>query len=159
MNQTRIQLDPGATMPTRAHESDVGYDVTACKVEYCNCMDETAGDDDKVYSVKIDTGIHVTPPAGYHFELMANSRLAKTGFYIPNGLGLIDPGYTGSIRMVLRGYEHLECVQTMFAPGKVCGQLVLRKTHSTVFVQVDKLQETQRGNGGFGSTEKKGDQA
>lgn len=158
---TLVELDAGATMPRRAHADDVGYDVTACSVEYedyCGSpMDREDGEN--VHRVVIDTGVHVRPPRGYHFELLANSRLAKLGYCIPNGVGLIDPGFTGAMKMLLLGVNPLprHDVERVFAPGKVCGQLVLRKTHGTEFRQVEKLPETERGNGGFGSTAKGGE--
>lgn len=158
---TLVELDDGATMPRRAHADDVGYDVTACNVDYhdyCGSpMDREDGEN--VHRVVIDTGVHVRPPRGYHFELLANSRLAKLGYCIPNGVGLIDPGFTGAMKMVLLGVNPLPLydVKRVFAPGKVCGQLVLRKTHGTEFRQVEKLPETERGDGGFGSTAKGGE--
>lgn len=165
----KIQLDPGATIPTRAHETDVGYDVTALETiavgpkggEYPL---DTIGElqtlflsRKRIAYIKIDTGVHVTPPAGYYFELVPNSRLAKTPFYYGHSIGIIDPDYTGSIKVILRckddGYmwKHID----KLLPGNVVGQLILRPHLSCTFRQVPHLPPTDRADGGFGSTANK----
>lgn len=162
-----IQLDPGATIPTRAHETDVGYDVKALRtVAVCHNGDEypfnTPDEINLIYLsrrsiqyLKIDTGIHISPPAGFYFELVPNSRLAKTPFHYGNSIGVIDPDYTGSIKVILKNtgsdfyiFAHADKV----LPGNVVGQLILRPMLSTTFTQVDRLQDTDRADGGFGST-------
>lgn len=164
---TLIQLDPGATIPTRAHETDVGYDVKALRtVAVCHNGDEypfnTPDEINLIYLsrrsiqyLKIDTGIHITPPAGFYFELVPNSRLAKTPFHYGNSIGVIDPDYTGSIKVILRNtgsdfyvFAHADKV----LPGNVVGQLILRPMLTTTFQQVDHLTPTDRADGGFGST-------
>lgn len=157
MNETLIQLDPGASIPTRAHEDDVGYDVKALHVSYQDEYGREQTDlEGYVYKIKIDTGIHLRPPAGYHFELLPNSRMAKSLFTMPNSIGLIDPGYTGGIKVILSALWVCTLAEAKAAitKGTVCGQLVLRKTLSTAFWLVDTLPPTERGNGGFGSTQK-----
>lgn len=159
MNETLIQLDEGASIPTRAHADDVGYDVKAVHVSYQDEYGREQTDlEGYVYKIKIDTGIHLCPPAGYHFELLPNSRLAKSLFTMPNSIGLIDPCYTGSVKVILSALWvcTLAEAKASISKGTVCGQLVLRKTHSTAFWLVDTLPATERGNGGFGSTQKGG---
>jgi dUTP pyrophosphatase len=152
MNLTaKIKLDDGATMPTRAHASDVGYDVRALTVSVAWRRDH---DKNIIWKVRIDTGVHVTPPDGYYFELVPNSRIVKGPFSYGNSIGVIDPEYTGSIKVILNceyGVTH-----DAFIPqeGDVVGQLILRKKYDVAFTQVDALDETERGEGGFGSTEK-----
>jgi deoxyuridine 5'-triphosphate nucleotidohydrolase len=174
----KIKLDEGATMPTRATSGSVGYDVTALRVRALGCFDGDAYltkenikqqcDQYKHFSVGcgglgkarlhtykliIDTGVHVQPEDGYYVELVPNSRLAKLGLIYGNSIGVIDPDYTGSIKCVLdvldtAVFEHLE----HFLPGNVVGQLIIRKKYDAGFIQVDELDETDRGDGGFGST-------
>jgi dUTP pyrophosphatase len=152
MNLTaKIKLDDGATMPTRAHVSDVGYDVRALTVETIRL-----GSKNYIYKLKIDTGVHVTPPDGYYFELVPNSRLAKSPYYYGNSIGVIDPDYTGSIKVMLNCTHALAPhMVTIPQKGDVVGQLILRKKYDVDFTQVDALDETERGEGGFGSTERK----
>ena len=152
MNLTaKIKLDDGAIMPTKAHSTDVGMDIHALEVEPI-----FAGSRNLLYKLKIDTGVHVTPPDGYYFELVPNSRLAKSPYYYGNSIGVIDPDYTGSIKVMLNCTHALAPhMATIPQKGDVVGQLILRKKYDVAFTQVDSLDETERGEGGFGSTEKK----
>ena len=167
MNTVKIKLDHGAETPAYAHHDDVGADIkslhtyvvqgdgTEHKLEtIADCLALRTKRVD-VAKIKIDTGVHATPPAGYYIELVPNSRIAKTPFMHANSIGIIDPGYTGSIRVILN------CVNSItpddlvpFLPGSVVGQLIIRKLHRATFEQVDTLDETARGEGGFGSTER-----
>lgn len=164
----KVQLDEGAAMPTRAHDTDVGYDVKALTVTVVDDVGVNYGVDDidalecfcekniTPVKVKIDTGVHIQPEPGYWVELVPNSRLAKSCFMYANSMGIIDPGYTGSMRVILNVINVEQFYPSMFniLPGKVVGQLIVREQISADFEQVDKLDETLRGDGGFGSTEK-----
>ena len=155
-----IVLDKGAHMPTRAHSSDVGYDVRATSVSYQ--LDKAFDQGGRIVRYECGTGLHICPPRGYHFELMANSRIAKMGLVIPNGIGLIDPDYTGEIKVFLvpaAGVPLRSLKEAQISRGDVVGQLVLRKTHDVDFCEISALLPTSRGNGGFGSTAKKGAKA
>lgn len=148
----KIKLDKGATMPTRAHASDVGYDLTAVDVAVAYRRN---GKENIIWKVQIDTGVHVTPPPGYYVEVVPNSRLAKTPFVFANSIGIIDPEYTGSIKIWLNADFGLTNEHLIPNPGDVVAQLIIRKKHDAIFEQVDDLEETERGDGGFGSTERK----
>lgn len=157
-----VSLDPGATLPTKAHPSDVGYDVKALRVEIED-MDEFRHPvtneaqiellNVRIRKVFIDTGIHVRPAPGYYCELIPNSRIAKTDFIYANSFGVIDPSYTGTIKVILNAMDgcfHEDL--SYFLPGNVVGQLIIRPQLNAYFTQVDNLPETDRGTGGFGST-------
>ena len=164
----KIKLDDGAVMPKYAHSTDVGADVRAlhtCVVQgdgtehtlesMADCLAMRSMRID-VAKVKIDTGVHVTPEQGYYVELVPNSRLAKSPFMYANSIGIIDPGYTGSIKVVLNLVNNVTPDDlALFLPGCVVGQLIVRPLLQASFEQVDELEETERGNGGFGSTENK----
>ena len=164
----KVQLDPGAEMPTRAHDTDVGYDVKALRTwlvqgDGTEHPMNTPEDIRRAYElsldcakIKIDTGVHVTPEHGYYVELVPNSRLAKTPFMYANSYGVIDPCYNGSMRVILNCVNRLTPDDLLpFMPGKVVGQLIIRERISADFEQVDELEDTERGSGGFGSTENK----
>lgn len=149
----KVKLYDGATMPRRAHDSDVGYDLTVCNICIKSICDE---DDMPVDHIIIDTGVAIQPPPGYHVEVVPNSRICKSGLVMQNSPGIIDPDYRGTIKIVLRPIiltTNLEA-KDIFHKGKVCGQLIIRKTEHLPMVQVDELSATERGTGGFGSTEK-----
>lgn len=151
----KVKLADGATMPRRAHDSDVGYDVTIYEIDI-TVAGEFDERDPLIDYVIIDTGVAIEPPHGYHIEVVPNSRICKIGFIMPNSPGIIDPDYRGTIKIFLRTIEPvtLDQADSLFQKGKVCGQLIIRKTEHIPMVQVDELSETERGTGGFGSTEK-----
>lgn len=162
----KIKLDTGAAMPHRAHPSDIGADIKAWRTwliqgdgtEHelessadCYTMKYRRIDCAKI---KIDTGVHATPPPGFYIELVPNSRLAKSPFMYANSFGVIDPEYTGSMKVILNTVNNITPEDlTKFLPGNVVGQLILRRRYEAEFEQVDSLEETERGAGGFGSTE------
>ena len=146
---TKLQLDPGAIAPNRAHATDVGYDIHALHVDVAY---RRVGSQNAIWKVFIDTGVHLTPPKGYYFELVPNSRIANTPFAYANSIGIIDPTYTGSLKVVLNADHDLFNENVIPQPGDVVGQLILRKQLSTSFTPVSSLIPTERGNGGFGST-------
>ena len=167
--KVKVKLDEGATLPTRAHDTDVGYDIKALnicvidnvgfthKMNNIDDLERFCEKDHTPVKVKIDTGVHVQPEPGYWVELVPNSRLAKSCFMYANSMGIIDPSYTGSMRVILNVVNTGQFYPSMFTilQSKVVGQLIIREQISADFEQVDELEETQRGDGGFGSTEKK----
>lgn len=151
----KISLDEGAEMPVRAHNTDTGYDVKANKVKLEYCQDNMSGGG-HVWKYIIDTGVHVQPEEGYYVIAAPNSRVSKLPVYLGNSIGVIDQGYTGSIRFIysLHPGADPDMLDEFFSTGKVCGQLIIMKRYDALFDKVDKLEETDRGNGGFGSTAK-----
>lgn len=135
----KVQLDPGAYMPKRAHELDAGYDLFSR--EDAIIFPNTSG--------KFDTGVHMAIPKGYVGFLKS-----KSGLNVKNGIqseGVIDAGYTGSICVKL--YNHgTKAVE--IKTGQKISQLVLLPIITPDLELVDKLEETERGSGGFGSTGK-----
>ena len=157
----------------KAHESDIGFDVSANKLEIIydgGYYDEFTKDEmtlEKIrnslckhaYSVKklvFDTGIAIEPDRFCWVMACANSRVCKTNFVLQNGVGIIDPSYRGTIRFAYlnasaRGYISEADVLMLC---KTCGQLIPMTdvSHVTKAQKVDSLSETERGSGGFGST-------
>ena len=133
----KVMLDQGAYMPEYAHSTDAGADLRS-PVSF-SIM---AGD-----SVTVDTGVHVEIPDGYVGMLKSKSSLnVKHGIVSE---GVVDEGYTGSIRVKL--YNHGVGTYTVCKGDKIT-QIVIMPVHHATFEQVDSLDETERGNGGFGST-------
>ena len=131
----KIMLDPGAKMPTRAHPWDAGLDLYA-------------KEDGKVFSSAVfDTGVHVQIPHGYYGEIRSRSGLLFKHDLTTDGT--IDANYTGSIKVKL--INHLKYPYMVHAGDKIA-QLVLVHCLRPELELVDSLEETDRGDGGFGST-------
>lgn len=136
-NLIRVVLDDGAFLPERAHLADAGYDLRTP-------VDFTISSD---YSVTIDTGVHIQIPEGYVGFLKSKSGLnVRCGI---TGEGVIDSGYTGSIRVKL--YCHADH-PTHFKRGDKIIQLILLPIYTPELVVVHDLEATDRGDNGFGST-------
>lgn len=147
IEQIKVKLDKGAICPTRAHEDDAGLDLYAPTETTVHGCDVIVFDDVRIGSETIDTGVHVEIPKGYVGYIKS-----KSGLNVNHGLtaeGVIDCGYTGSIRVKL--YNHTAKAYT-FAKGDKIAQLVLHPIITPSPVVVDELDDTERGDGGFGST-------
>lgn len=103
-------------------------------------------------TVKIQTGIALELNDEYAGFIMARSGMAcNRGLAPANKVGLIDTDYRGEIIVAL--HNHGEETQTVNAGDKVA-QLVIIKLPQATFIEVEELDETKRGDGGFGSTGK-----
>lgn len=139
MKSIKVMLDDGAFVPTRAHELDAGLDL------YAN-------EDAVIFrdgSHTFNTGVHVAIPEGYVGFLKS-----KSGLNVNSGIqssGVIDAGYTGSIHVKLYNHGH-EMVR--IERGQKISQLVILPIITPEIELVDKLEATERGDGGFGSSGK-----
>lgn len=135
----KVVLDPGAIMPARAHDLDAGYDLFSR--EDATIWQSAGG--------KFDTGVHIEIPAGY-----VGFIKSKSGLNAKNGLqaeGVIDAGYTGSINVLLRNHGS-KAVD--IKKGQKIAQLVILPIITPDLEVVEHLEETERGDNGFGSTGK-----
>lgn len=134
----KVKLDDGAFMPERAHDVDAGADLRTpirATVSPHN-------------SITIDTGVHIEIPKGYFGKLESKSGLNVKHDIVSCG-GTIDSGYTGSIAVKLYNFGDSEHI---FERGDKIVQLIIQPCELCDFVQVDELEDTERGNAGFGST-------
>lgn len=135
----KVKLDPGAYMPTRAHETDAGLDLYAM-------MDHEV----PAYgSAAFDTGVHIEIPEGYVGDVKSKSGLMMNHDITTDGT--VDCGYTGSIRVKLFNHSPL---RYDVKAGQKIAQLVIKKIITPEPEQVSDLEATERGDGGFGSTGK-----
>lgn len=158
ITEINVLLDEGAEMPTQAHSTDAGFDIYAkedfvvppCKMEWEKPNLPYAPIEIRGVSVGCashDTGVHIEIPKGY-----AGNIESKSGLNVRHGLtcqGLIDCGYTGSI--VVKLFNHTDKAH-YFNKGDKIAQLVIRPILTPKLKLVTELEETERGNGGFGST-------
>lgn len=141
----KVVLEKGAFMPTRAHKDDAGLDLYS---PVCAAvMPKWKGGTDN--SVVIDTLVRVQIPKGYVGDIDSKSGLMVKHDIITDGT--IDAGYTGTIRVKL---FNLGSEIFRIERGQKIAQLVLKKIITPELEVVDSLEETDRGNGGFGSTGK-----
>lgn len=134
------KTDPKAIEPFRGTAYSVGYDLTAISVF------KTISEKTTLY----DTGIQINPPPGYYFEIVARSSLIKTGYILTNSVGIIDPDYRGNLMIALTKVD--DTAPDLELPFTRC-QLIPRKMDHVVFTEVESLDDTERGEGGFGSTD------
>ena len=135
------RLSPGATPPSQAHEGDAGYDLYAAEAARL----EAGG------RASVGTGIAVAIPEGCAGLVLPRSGLAaRHGIGLANAPGLIDSGYRGELRVLLLNSDRSEPFEV--SPGDRIAQLVLVRFESPPAEEVDSLDETVRGSGGFGST-------
>ena len=133
----KIKLDQIAIMPTRAHDTDAGLDLYSPGLHIV-----PAGG-----SAIIDTGVHVQLPPN-----TAGMLKSKSGLNVKHDItseGVIDVGYTGSI--VVKLYNHGTTPYTVRKGDKI-SQLVIVPVVIPPIKVVDSLEETERGDNGFGST-------
>ena len=136
------KLNPNAHIPTKGSDKAAGYDLYACIEEAIEIQPQKMA--------KIGTGIAITPPEGYFGAIFARSGLStKRGLRPANCVGACDEDYTGEYIVVL--YNDSNLVQTI-EPGERIAQLVFLPYISVNMIEVDELEETERGDGGFGST-------
>lgn len=135
----KVMLDsPDTKMPTRAHSTDAGLDLYAKEEQVIL----------EGGSAVFDTGVHVELPPGTFGQLLSKSGLNVLYNIVSCG-GTIDEGYTGSIRVKL---YNLGKKPYLIRKGQKICQLVIMPCLKPELELVDELEETDRGNNGFGST-------
>lgn len=98
----------------------------------------------------VPTGLYVEIPGGYEMQVRPRSGLAaKHGISVVNSPGTIDPDYRGEIKVIL---VNLSNEPFELKPGERIAQLVVAKFERIEWAVTDKLSDTARGSGGFGST-------
>ncbi|HVJ64976.1 MAG TPA: dUTP diphosphatase [Bdellovibrionota bacterium] len=137
------KLSPSAQIPALQTGGAACFDLVACLAEPLTLA---AGD---VHL--IPTGLAVAIPEGYEMQVRARSGLAaKHGFTLVNGIGTIDSDYRGEIKVIS---TLLKTGATLtIQPGDRIAQACLAPTYKVEHLEVESLDETARGAGGFGST-------
>lgn len=100
----------------------------------------------------VPTGIHIQLPEGYEAQIRPRSGLAaKYGISVVNAPGTVDADYTGEIKVILINLSNENFVVN---PGERIAQMVVARYERVEWDEVATLDETERGEGGFGSTGK-----
>lgn len=134
--QIKYELDEGAYVPAKAHDSDAGFDLS--------CMEDQVLEPNVANT--IDTGVHVLIPEGVVGLLCPRSSFNVKGIGTP--IGVVDAGYTGSIRVVLEPFN-----VTKIFKGNRIAQLVILPLPNIKMIEGKVIGvDTHRGDDGFGST-------
>ena len=147
----KIMLDKGAIMPTRAHPRDAGLDLYAAESRNIpGCRLAGGLSEDVIVGTRtFDTGVHIEIPEGYVGLIKSKSGLMVNHMITTDGT--IDSHYTGSIRVKL--FNHSSSRYKVHAGDKIA-QLVIVPCELPELELVEKLDDTDRGDCGFGSTER-----
>jgi dUTP pyrophosphatase len=135
------RLSAEARPPAQAHDGDAGYDLHAAEGLVIGPGERAS----------VGTGIAVAIPDGHAGLVIPRSGLAaRHGIAIVNAPGLIDAGYRGELRVLLLNTDRAEPFE--ISPGDRIAQLVVVAVETAAAEEVEELDETLRGVGGFGST-------
>lgn len=136
------KLSNSAKIPEQATKADAGFDLCADIVEPLAIYPHE--------TKKIPTGIAMSMPTGYWAGIFARSGIATKRSLAPaNKVGVVDCGYRGEIMVALHNHsDHIQFVEA----GEKIAQIVFLPCVYANFIEVDTLDETERGIGGFGST-------
>jgi len=124
-------------IPTYAKPGDAGMDLTAVSIEK-----------DAYGNAVIHTGLAVEIPEGYVGLVFPRSSISKYDMHLRNSVGVIDSGYRGEIMLKFSFLED----GNLYQMGDKVAQLIILPYPQITFEEVDELSETERGEGGFGST-------
>lgn len=138
----RLENAAGLDLPAYATENSAGMDLVS------------ANDDDIILKpgkrVLVKTGLAIALPEGFEAQIRPRSGLAfKSGITVLNSPGTIDADYRGEVGVILVNFSDKEFVITR---GMRIAQMVIAKYSRATFIEVPALEETARGDGGFGST-------
>ena len=148
------RLSENAVLPVKAHATDAGFDLTATS---CN-IDENGA---MVYG----TGIAVEIPDGYVGLVFPRSSICKKDMMLTNSVGVIDSGYRSEIKAKFKPTDFFNYYDgsiiaespigdNMYCIGERIAQLIIMPIPKIEFVEAEELSDSDRGEGGFGSTGK-----
>ncbi len=154
------KLSENAVMPTKAHASDAGFDLVA-----------TSRNLDGYGNIVYGTGLAFEIPEGYVGLIFPRSSISKKDLALTNAVGVVDSHYRGEVMAKFKpmqsaekfsehkGDEDFVVIDEMpfsevYAVGERIAQLIIMPYPEIEFEEADKLSDTDRGTGGYGSTGK-----
>ena len=157
MNIKIKKLHPNAVIPSYAKHGDAGMDLTAIHKDY-----------DNEGNVVYKTGLAFEIPEGFVGLLFPRSSNAKKDLILSNSVGVLDSGYRGEVMFkfkrvfnlvefgrVMDNENERHVVINDYNIGDKIGQLIILPYPQIEFEEVQELSMTERGEGGYGSTDKK----
>ena len=147
------KLNPNAVIPSYAHDGDAGMDLTA-----------VSKTEDEYGNIVYGTGLAFEIPKGCVGLLFPRSSNAKKDLALSNAVGVLDSGYRGEVLFKFRplprefadasgGFMTYQYSRE-YKIGDRIGQIIILPYPTIEFEEVDELSETERGNEGWGSTDK-----
>jgi len=129
-------------LPKYARDGDAGMDICASEDVQIKAFSWTI----------ISTGIYLEIPEGYECQIRSRSGLAaKFGIFVLNSPGTIDSGYRGEVKIILKNEDHRPYE---VKKGDRIAQMVFAPVTNAILTEVAELSDTDRGEGGLGSTGK-----
>ncbi len=133
------RLHPDAVIPSLAHLTDCGADITAVDLTYNDESDQ----------MTYHTGLAVEIPVGYVGLLFARSSIKNYDLQLSNSVGVIDSGYRGEIKVV---FNILRDGENIYKVGDRVCQLIILPYPNVYYTITEELSNSDRGIKGFGST-------
>jgi len=140
------KLNPNAIIPAYAKTGDAGMDLVATSILSNTTFDITCG-----------MGIALEIPEGFVGLIFPRSSIRKTDLALTNCVGVIDSGYRGELQATFKkvyGKNDVRIDETDYKVGDRIAQIIILPYPQIEFTEVEELSNTERGDGGFGSTGK-----
>lgn len=145
------RLHEDAVLPTYAKPGDAGMDLTAVKASY-----------DDYGNIVYHTGLAFEIPEGYVGLLFPRSSICKEQLLLSNAVGVIDSGYRGEVSFKFKpslALDSRQCITDrklygVYKVGERVGQMIIMPYPQIEFEEAEELSETERGEGGYGSSGK-----
>lgn len=142
--EIKVQLNEGARLPVYGSSQAAGADLCACLG-----IGLTMTIEPHKWAM-VPTGVRISLPSGYEAQVRPRSGLAaKSGISVLNSPGTVDSDYRGEIKVILINHSDVPFV---IKDGDRIAQMVIARHETASFTVVTSLDETARGEGGFGST-------
>jgi len=133
------KISENAVIPQYAKNSDAGLDLTATSI-----INQTYD------QITYGTGLAMEIPEGFVGLVFPRSSIRNTDLVLSNSVGVIDSGYRGEIQATFKKTQGLDSLQ--YKPGERAAQIIILPYPEIYMTEVPELSNTERGDGGFGST-------
>jgi dUTP pyrophosphatase len=134
------KLTENAKIPAYAKQGDAAMDVYATS--------ETIVDTPGYGYIEYGTGLTFEIPEGYYMDIRPRSSVSNTGLILSNSAGILDSGYRGELKLRFKWVKE----SAKYNVGDRIGQIMIKPYPVIEWVEVQELNNTERGEGGFGST-------
>jgi dUTP pyrophosphatase len=141
--QVKIKkLSPEAVIPQYAKDGDAGMDLVATSIKFDGTQ------------ITYGTGLSMEIPKGFVGLVFPRSSIRKTDLSLSNSVGVIDSGYRGEIQATFNQKALSKNGSLLYGVGDRIMQIIIIPYPPIEFEEVNELNNTERGEGGFGSTGK-----